>query len=131
MYVHADVGSVFTLFYCLFCTGFILQFGEFASVGLSPENLLQRFIKCSEEIQPIEFHMRKSAYTLILHASLPMIYILGLAFFTAKHSMYLTIVSESQWMLYGLIFTATVPLMMAWGVRIWAMDNWAAHPFAR
>ncbi len=72
MVVMASSFVLFSLFYLLFCTGLVLQFRDFVSAGFSPENLLSWYVACSEEITPIEFHMRKSAATVVLHAALPL-----------------------------------------------------------
>lgn len=66
----ASAGAVFSIFYGLFCTGFIFQFKEFTGLGLSPDNLLSSYLG-SEDFKFIEFHLRKTAGTALLHASLP------------------------------------------------------------
>ncbi len=71
-YVEAPSATVFTIFYAVFCAGFLLQFREFVGVGLSTENLLSSLIACSEEVTLIEFHLRKTAFTLVVHSLLPL-----------------------------------------------------------
>lgn len=71
-YVDAPAGVLFTIFYSLFSAGFLLQFREFRGAGLSPDNLLGSLIGCSEEVTLIEFHLRKTAFTMVAHSLLPM-----------------------------------------------------------
>ncbi len=70
--MEAPAGVLFSIFYALFCAGFVLQFREFRGAGLSPENLLSGLIACSEEVTLVEFHLRKASFTLLAHATLPL-----------------------------------------------------------
>ena len=69
--VTASPDVLFTLFYILFCAGFVLQFREFSGLGLSPEAMLSSWISCTEDMQIIEFNMRRCAATVVLQAALP------------------------------------------------------------
>ena len=79
--VDLDSTSYFSLFYILFCLGFVLQSREFVGVGLSPENLLGKWIPV-EDILFIQHHISKSCGCLILHLSLPFLYLLGYLYFS-------------------------------------------------
>ncbi len=110
---------VFSLFYGLFCAGLVLQFGEFASVGLSPENLLHALIRRSEDLQPVEFHLRKSAFTVVLHASLPFGFVVGNA------------VAKEEFFSSAFLLAASLPLIASVVVAWWAFQDWARHPMAQ
>ena len=70
--VSASSGVLFSIFYSLFSAGFVLQFREFVGAGVSVENLFSPFIRCSEDVQLVEYHLRRTAMATVAHAALPM-----------------------------------------------------------
>merc|ERR1712079_707710 len=77
--------NFFSLFYFLFCAGFLLQSREFIGAGLTPENILSRWLDTdynSENIHFIQHHIVKTSGTLIIHLSLPLIYLFGYSYFS-------------------------------------------------
>ncbi len=75
---------MFSMFYAMFSAGFLLQSKEFIGAGLTPENVLSRWLQNtnSEEVQFIQHHIVKTAGTLILHCSIPLIYLFGYSYFS-------------------------------------------------
>lgn len=71
-FVEVPACALFSIFYWLVCAGFVLQFKEFRGAGLSTENLLSGLICCSEEVTLLEFHLKRTAFTLLLHSALPL-----------------------------------------------------------
>ncbi len=69
--VEASSGVLFSIFYFLFSVGFVLQFREFRGAGISVENIFGAAINCSEDVQLIEFHLRRTAFATLAHASIP------------------------------------------------------------
>ena len=59
--------NFFSLFYFLFCAGFLLQSREFIGAGLTPENILSRWLDTdynSENVHFIQHHIGKPNFLL-------------------------------------------------------------------
>ena len=76
--------AAFTLFYAIFSAGFLLQSKEFIGAGLTPENVLSRWLQNTnnEDVQFIQHHIVRTTGTLILHCCLPLIYLFGYSYFS-------------------------------------------------
>ena len=61
-YVEASAGALFSIFFAIFSTGFVLQFREFMGAGLSPESLLASMglLSTSEDVRFLEYHLVKT-----------------------------------------------------------------------
>lgn len=69
-----ETGWMFCFFYIVFATGFVFQFKDFQALGLSPEGLLTAVFQMdlgSEQLQFLEFNLRKSCGALLLQTFLP------------------------------------------------------------
>jgi hypothetical protein len=132
--IEAPATILFSLFYFLFTMGFIFQFREFSAVGLSPENLLSRILH-SEELQFLQFHITKSSGTLVLHASMPAVYIVGYSYFTTYiDGNHLSIGAFlAFWPSVQILLTLSLvfPIAVVALVNFWKVDNNAAHPFVK
>ena len=71
--MESSSSVIFSLFYFIFCLGFVYQSKEFDSAGLSPEAILSYndWIG-SEEVRFFSYHMKRTAGTLVLHSMLPL-----------------------------------------------------------
>jgi len=128
----------FSAFYAIFCTGFVFQFKEFAGIGLSPENLLISLTPVedmSDQTKWIEFQMKLSAFTLLLHSLLPLGYICGLSHICLHvDNIYANLnqLITSTWL--GLIcFTIALalPITVLLTMRFWKLNNWENHPYVK
>jgi len=134
MGVQAPATMVFTLFYAIFCTGFVCQFREFCGAGLSPESVLSwgDWVG-SEEIRFFHYHMKRTAGTLLIHSLLPLGYFLGYSYLSvvmdhSHHTM------EHFWQdnpLFwdGFMVSILLPLTVATLVWWWSLQGWSRHPF--
>lgn len=134
--VDAPATIVFSLFYIVFSLGFVYQFKEFVGAGLSPDNLLSigDWIG-SEEIRFVDYHIRRTAGTLVLHSFLPLGYLMGYSYFTSivdgnHHSIW------SFWEYWPsfqalLILATLLPLALLSLVWYWEATDWESHPFVR
>jgi hypothetical protein len=71
---HFDVASpevFFSVFYALFAACLIAPPTEFISAGLTVQNLLSNFLG-SEEMNFINYHIKRTAATVVFHACLPL-----------------------------------------------------------
>ena len=130
--------NFFSLFYLLFCAGFLLQSREFIGAGLTPENILSRWLETdynSENVQFIQHHIVKTSGTLIIHLSLPLIYLFGYSYFSlVVDGSFDTIddLIEVYPPFYYSVILATLLVISAFTlVYYWSLDSWEYHPFVK
>lgn len=131
--MEASSSIVFSLFYTVFCTGFLYQAKEFIGAGLSPESLLSinDWIG-SEEMRFFKYHMKRTAGTMVLHSLLPFGYMFGYSYFVTVDKNYSTMIDFwTAWPTFFniMIASATVSLAFISLVWIWSLNNWERHPF--
>lgn len=131
--LEASASVIFSLFYFIFCIGFIFQFREFDSAGLSPEALLSYndWIG-SEEVRFFSYHMKKTAGTLVLQSLLPLVHLLCYSYFTVVLDHNYPSVSEF-WDTYPIIYnilavSVLIPILLMSLVWFWSLNNWSNHP---
>lgn len=134
--IEAPATIVFSVFYALFCTGFVYQSKEFIGAGITPENLLStRDWVGSEEMRFIIYHLRRTAGTIIIHSFLPFWYLYGYSYFTSVIDGNHGSMSEfwDHWPIfwYSLMLSIMLPLSTASMVWFWSLDGWRRHPFIR
>lgn len=134
--VEAPATIVFTLFYVVFSLGFAYQSKEFVGAGLSPENILSfRDWIGSEELRFVDYHIRRTAGTLLLNSFLPLGYLMGYSYFTSvvdgNHPSMWTF--WEYWPVFRAILgvAALLPLGVLSLVWYWQATGWESHPFVR
>lgn len=82
--IQASSSAFFSLFYFLFSAGFILQSKEFIGAGITPENILARWLQNGndEQVQLIQHQIVKTSGTFIIHCCLPLLYLFGYSYFS-------------------------------------------------
>jgi len=149
MSVEATSTFMFNAFYAIFALGFLLQFKEFYSFGLSPENLLSSWIQCSEDTQMVEFQLRRSCAALMTHSSLPLgtsycsihlitsslVYLVGRFYFSivvdGQYDGLFALWKENSWMLQAFSLSITLLVSSLVVVYYWSLDNWSGHPYVK
>lgn len=131
--IEASGSVIFSIFYFIFCLGFVYQSREFNSAGLSPEALLtyNDWIG-SEEIRFFSYHMKRTAGTLVLQSLLPLGYLVCFSYFSVvldNHFSSFTDFWIHHPLLYncliGSILLPVLTLSLAW---FWSLNNWSNHP---
>ncbi|XP_020775617.1 E3 ubiquitin-protein ligase TM129 [Boleophthalmus pectinirostris] len=119
----------FTLAYWVFCFCFVFTPNEFRSAGLTVQNLFSSRLG-SEDMGFVQYHIRRSSITLLLHSGLPLGYYLGMCLAAPEqHMEHFKEVSEG-WQLYLLV--ALSVHVGAWSlVLYWSMWKWENHPISR
>lgn len=119
----------FTLAYWVFCLCFVFTPNEFRSAGLTVQNLFSSWLG-SEDMGFIQYHIRRSSVTLLVHSGLPLGYYLGMCLAAPEQHMEHVLEVDEAWQLY-----LTVALLVhvgAWTVVLyWSMWNWQQHPISR
>lgn len=106
-----------TLFYILIAVCLIYPPAEFVSAGFTIPQLFSSVLG-SENVNFIEYHMRRIALTIFVESFLPM----GLIFviwFTG---------ANSPWLVYAAIVTAVLPLVAVYRINKWWLGNKKNHP---
>jgi len=116
----------------------LLQSREFIGAGLTPENILSRWLDTdynSENIHFIQHHIVKTSGTLIIHLSLPLIYLFGYSYFSlVVDGSFDTIddLIEVYPPFYYSVILATLLVISAFTlVYYWSLDSWEYHPFVK
>ena len=130
--------NFFSLFYFLFCLGFLLQSREFIGVGLTPENILSRWLETdqnSENVQFIQHHIVKTSGTLIIHLSLPMIYLFGYSYFSlvvdGDFDTIEDLIEVYPPFYYCMILATLLTITAFTLVYYWSLESWQYHPFVK
>lgn len=117
------------------CVFFIFSFGivypptEFVSIGLTINHIFASFL-ASEEIEFVQYHLRRTCLTLIVHAFLPLLYI---SIYYLKFAVLLeydaidaplTFIVWNSVVLFGIL----APIIATGLVFYWQRNNWDHHP---
>lgn len=131
-----ETGWMFCFFYIVFATGFVFQFKDFQALGLSPEGLLTAVFQMdlgSEQLQFLEFNLRKSCGALLLQTFLPIGFMLGFSYFHVH-------VDQEQPSIYAfwegnLLFQISLAVflglwLLVWTVaQYWTLNDFENHPY--
>uniref|UniRef100_A0A8C6SJE4 Transmembrane protein 129, E3 ubiquitin protein ligase n=1 Tax=Neogobius melanostomus TaxID=47308 RepID=A0A8C6SJE4_9GOBI len=115
----------FTLAYWVFCLCFVFTPNEFRSAGLTVQNLFSSWLG-SEDMGFIQYHIRRSSVTALVHSGLPLGYYLGMCLAAPEqHTEHIL----EAWQLY--LMVAILVHVGAWTlVMYWSMWNWQQHPIS-
>ncbi|XP_048826240.1 E3 ubiquitin-protein ligase TM129 [Brienomyrus brachyistius] len=119
----------FTVAYVVFVFCFVFTPNEFRSAGVTVQNIFSGWLG-SEDINFIEYHIKRTSVTLLVHSVLPLGYYAGMCVAAPyKNLTYLPLASEG-WQLY-FAMCVTLPLLSGLLVLHWSRDKWAQHPISR
>ncbi|XP_050533820.1 E3 ubiquitin-protein ligase TM129 [Daktulosphaira vitifoliae] len=116
---------IYTLFYIIVSICFVFKTTEFVSNGLTVENLFENFVG-KEYDNFIVHHIKRTSLTIIIHSSIPLVYLLGtlLANDSEEEIVY-------QYF-YELFCLALIPVVLSCSVLYkWMSNNWANHPLVK
>lgn len=119
---------VFTIVYCLISFCIIAPPEEFVSAGLTIQNILDRFLG-SEQINFIEYHMKRISVTIICHSSVPFIYYLMMAWINPFKMLHKPWEMNLYWKIY-LMFSLSLLILIIVLAKYWNNDNFENHPIA-
>ncbi|XP_049340102.1 E3 ubiquitin-protein ligase TM129 isoform X5 [Astyanax mexicanus] len=118
----------YTLGYIVFTVCVLFTPNEFRSAGLTVQNLFSSWIG-SEDIGFIQFHLRRTALTLLIHCALPLGYYVGMCLAAPEENLFSIHSASSGWQLYfGL--SATLQLFSVALVFYWSRNGWSNHPIS-
>ncbi|XP_028271365.1 E3 ubiquitin-protein ligase TM129 isoform X2 [Parambassis ranga] len=118
-----------TLAYVVFSVCFVFTPNEFRSAGLTIQNLFSSWLG-SEDVNFIQYHVRRTSVTVLVHSVLPLGYYVGMCIAAPeKHLVYINQVSDS----WRVFFLVSLCLQLAsWALIIyWSHSHWLNHPISR
>ncbi|MFT7797451.1 E3 ubiquitin-protein ligase TM129 [Arapaima gigas] len=116
----------FTLAYVVFVFCFVFTPNEFQSAGVTVQNIFSAWLG-SEDLTFVEYHIKRTTVTLLVHSALPLGYYAGLCI--AAPEKYLG-TAGTGWHLY-LAVSVALPLLSSLLTLHWSRSGWAKHPIAR
>lgn len=121
----------FTLVFVLFSFGIIYPPQEFDSIGLTINNIFSSFLG-SSDIEFIQYHLRRTCLTLLIHSILPTLYIVC---YYLKFDDLIDYNAEvfPKFFLWNffVIFSIFLPIISGFIVYTWCKDNYAKHPLSK
>ncbi|XP_076005343.1 E3 ubiquitin-protein ligase TM129 [Genypterus blacodes] len=119
----------FTLAYAVFAVCFVFTPNEFHSAGLTIQNLFSQWLG-SEDVCFIQYHIRRTSITLLIHSALPLGYYMGMCIAAPEKNLgYIHQVSES-WRVF-LLLSICIQLASWTLVIYWSRHHWYNHPISR
>ncbi|KAF7644975.1 hypothetical protein LDENG_00212770 [Lucifuga dentata] len=119
----------FTLAYVVFSFCFVFTPNEFRSAGLTVQNLFSPWLG-SEDVGFIQYHVRRTSVTILVHSALPLGYYMGMCVAAPEKNLaYIHQVSDT-WRLFVLLslclhFTSWILVIY------WSRCRWYNHPICR
>jgi hypothetical protein len=129
MEYHERTDIYFSIVYFIFVICFVVPPREFASAGLTIQNIFSSYLG-SEDIDFIGYHLRRTSVTVLVHSLLPLVYYFGLG------------VSSSNYALFA--FTRLTPSLAVFTIFcfgsavlgvllffLWTSSSFKFHPLVR
>ncbi|XP_077957093.1 E3 ubiquitin-protein ligase TM129 isoform X2 [Gasterosteus aculeatus] len=119
----------FTLAYVVLSLCFVFTPNEFRSAGLTVQNLFSSWLG-SEDVGFIQYHVRRTSITLLVHSALPLGYYMGMCIAAPEKNLgYIHKVSDS-WRAF-LLLSLCIQLTSWTLVIYWSRHHWHNHPICR
>lgn len=123
---------VYHLIFLLFAFCVIYPPTEFEAIGFTIDNFFGSFFGLGEELEFVQFHLRRTCFVVLVHAFLPLAYVVcyflkfGIIFITDASTLFDANVFIA-WNAF-VIFAFTAPIYASAMVFIWHRNNWNRHP---
>lgn len=119
----------FTLAYVVFAVCLVFTPNEFRAAGLTIQNVFSSWLG-SEDIGFIEYHLRRTSLTVLIHSALPLGYYIGLCVAAPeKNLIYIEQVRDS-WRVF-LVLSVSLHMISWLLVIYWYCFHWRNHPICR
>ncbi|XP_031734280.1 E3 ubiquitin-protein ligase TM129 isoform X1 [Anarrhichthys ocellatus] len=119
----------FTLAYVVFSLCFVFTPNEFRSAGLTIQNVFSSWLG-SEDVGFIQYHVRRTSITVLVHSALPLGYYMGMCIAAPEKNLgYIHQVSDS-WRAF-LLLSLCIQLTSWTLVIYWSRHHWHNHPISR
>ncbi|XP_028316276.1 E3 ubiquitin-protein ligase TM129 isoform X2 [Gouania willdenowi] len=119
----------FTLAYIAFSLCFVFTPNEFRSAGLTVQNLFSSWLG-SEDLGFVQYHVRRTSVTVLVHCALPLGYYLGMCIAAPENNLASIQQVNGGWKAFLLL--SVVLLLGSWMLIVyWSHSNWSNHPISR
>ncbi|XP_063232567.1 E3 ubiquitin-protein ligase TM129 [Bacillus rossius redtenbacheri] len=125
----ASADVIFTIFYIVFSLCFVFPPSEFVSAGLTIPTLCSSWLGSENEMF-VQYHIRRSAATMLIHSFIPLCYVAGLYCAGEAGGWSFLLLGSLLWRLFVLASVA-VPLAALALVGAWRHGRWKPHPIAQ
>ncbi|XP_034095941.1 E3 ubiquitin-protein ligase TM129 [Gymnodraco acuticeps] len=119
----------FTLAYFVFSLCFVFTPNEFRSAGLTVQNLFSSWLG-SEDVGFIQYHVRRTSITLLVHSALPLGYYLGMCIAAPEKNLGSIHQVSDSWRAF-LLLSLCLQLTSWTLVIYWSRRRWHNHPISR
>ncbi|XP_029960680.1 E3 ubiquitin-protein ligase TM129 [Salarias fasciatus] len=119
----------FTLAYVALSVCFVFTPNEFRSAGLTVQNLFQSWLG-SEDVGFIQYHVRRTSVTLLVHSALPLGYYLGMSLAAPEKELLSVLQVDGVWRAF-LLLSLCLHLSSWMLVLYWSLSSWSNHPISR
>uniref|UniRef100_A0A667XCD0 Transmembrane protein 129, E3 ubiquitin protein ligase n=1 Tax=Myripristis murdjan TaxID=586833 RepID=A0A667XCD0_9TELE len=119
----------FTLAYIVFAICFVFTPDEFRSAGLTVQHLFSSWLG-SEDVGFIQYHVKRTSITILVHSALPLGYYMGMCIAAPEKNLgYIHQLSDS-WRAFLLLSFCLQ--LASWTLIIyWSHLHWSNHPISR
>ncbi|XP_065174124.1 E3 ubiquitin-protein ligase TM129 [Atheta coriaria] len=119
---------MFVLAYILFVICAVHPPAEVVSAGFTISSLFEKLLG-NENVDFIQFHIRRTTLTLLIYSLLPLLFVLGLNTFVTEETQSVFILIDNHPTIYLILSTVALMLPLLALVQIYNYKlNWAAHP---
>lgn len=119
----------FSLAYFVFSVCFVFSPGEFLSAGITVQNLFSSWLG-SEDLNFIQYQVRRTSTTLLVHSALPIGYYLWMCCIVPEKQLINIYQVSDSWRLFFL-FSLFLHLSVWLLVFYWSRNRWSNHPISR
>ncbi|CAK8689569.1 unnamed protein product [Clavelina lepadiformis] len=122
----------FSFFYWLIALLFVASPTEFQTSGLTVQRIFRRWLG-SESNDFTFYHIKRTAATILFHASLPLGYFFGMTFVSESKLTFFRVCEGTvhiAWQIY-LLCSLALALVMVGVVYYWSLEKWKNHPISK
>nr|XP_020451023.1 E3 ubiquitin-protein ligase TM129 [Monopterus albus] len=118
----------FTLAYIVFSLCFVFTPNEFRSAGLTIQNLFSSWLG-SEDLGFIQYHVRRTSVTVLVHSALPLGYYMGMCIAAPEKKLGFIHQVDGLWRAFLLLSLCLH--LASWALVIyWSHSHWCSHPIS-
>ncbi|KAG7241641.1 hypothetical protein INR49_025403 [Caranx melampygus] len=119
----------FTLAYIVFSLCFVFTPTEFRSAGLTVQNLFSSWLG-SEDVGFVQYHVRRTSVTVLVHSALPLGYYMGMCIAAPEKNLVFVHQVSNSWRAF-LLLSLCLQLTSWTLVIYWSRHHWHNHPISR
>ncbi|XP_011497085.1 PREDICTED: E3 ubiquitin-protein ligase TM129 [Ceratosolen solmsi marchali] len=120
----------YSLAYFLFSSCVVYPPSEFVSAGLTIKNIFANLLGNENEFF-IQYHIKRSIVTVLVHSVLPFGYLLGLILTGNIDADQVLVDNGNPWWLILIVCTLLGPLFLLYKILQWSSNNWSTYPIAK